>query len=265
MRTETESRTATKIRALIVDDEPLARERIRALLEREADVEIVGECADGREAVDAIRSHDPDLLFLDIQMPGMDGFGVVEAIGVERMPITIFVTAYDRYALKAFEAHALDYLVKPFDRPRFQRALRRARTQVERNQPAEVDERVLAMIEEARAKHKPLERIMIKSAGRVFFLRLEEVDWIEAAGNYVKLHVGKEAHLLRETMNALETRLATNRFLRIHRSTIVNVERIQELQPLFHGDYVVILRDGTQLTLSRSYRPKFQEFFGEMA
>ncbi len=265
MRTATEPRTATRIRALIVDDEPLARERIRALLEREPDIEVVAECADGRDAVSAIQAHEPDLLFLDIQMPGLDGFGVVEEVGVDRMPVTIFVTAYDRYALKAFEANALDYLVKPFDRARFQRALRRARDHVQRSQPGELDERVLAMLEEAKSKRKPLDRIMIKASGRVFFLRTEEIDWIEAAGNYVKLHVGKDSHLLRETMNTLETKLESKQFIRIHRSTIVNIERIQELQPLFHGDYVVILRDGSQLTLSRSYRAKFQGFFGELA
>ncbi len=265
MRTATEPRIATRIRALIVDDEPLARERIRALLTREPDIEIVGECADGAEAIAAIGAQEPDLIFLDIQMPGVDGFGVVETVGVDRMPVTIFVTAYDQHALRAFEAHALDYLVKPFDRSRFQRALRRAREQVQRSQPAELDERFLALIEEAKGKRKFLDRLMIKSSGRVFFLRTEEIDWIEAAGNYVKLHVGKDSHLLRETMNSLETKLDSNQFLRIHRSTIVNVERIQELQPLFHGDYVVILQGGAQLTLSRSYRSRFQGFFGEPA
>lgn len=252
-----------KIRALIVDDEPLARQRLRALLENEPDLELIGECADGQEAVAAIREHEPDLLFLDVQMPKLDGFRVLEAIGPEQMPVTIFVTAYDRYALQAFEVHALDYLLKPFDRKRFQKAVRRARAQLQSEQSHTVDPRLLALAEGVKATRKPQERLVIKAGGRVFFLKIDEIDWVEAAGNYARVHCGGEAHLLRETMSGLEDRLDPNKFLRIHRSTIVNIERIQELQPWFHGDYVVILRDGTQLTLSRSYRQKLQEFFGD--
>jgi two-component system LytT family response regulator len=250
------------LRVLIVDDEPLGRQRLRALLEAEPDIEVIGECFDGPGAVTAIRQQRPDLLFLDVRMPELDGFGVLEAMGDDRPPGVIFVTAYDKYALRAFEVHALDYLLKPFDRERFQKALERARAQIAQSQTAGVNEQLRALLEDARAGKKYVDRIVIKSTSRVFFLRVEEIDWIEAAANYLKLHVGKEAHLLRETMNGLEARLDPEKFLRIHRSTIVNIERIQELQPWFHGDYVVLLRDGTKLTLSRSYRQKLQELFG---
>jgi two-component system LytT family response regulator len=250
------------IRALIVDDEPLARQRLQALLQREPDIDLVGECDDGRQAVTAVRELGPDLVFLDVQMPLLDGFGVLETLGPERLPVVIFVTAYDRYALRAFEVHALDYLLKPFDQERFHKALERAKAQVQRDKICEVDQRLVALLEDVRNGRKPLERFLIKSAGRVFFVRVEDVDWIEAAGNYARLHAGGETHLLRETMNGLEGRLDPHRFLRIHRSTIVNIERIREFQPWFHGDYQVLLRDGTQLTLSRSYRPKMQELFG---
>jgi len=251
------------IRALIVDDEPLARQRLRRLLQDEPDVEVTGECADGGEAVAAIRAQRPDLVFLDVQMPVLDGFGVLEALGIENLPAVILVTAYDRYALRAFEYNALDYLLKPFDRDRFRKALERARAHVGSDKQREEAEQLLGAVEEFKGEGKSLDRLVIKSSGRVFFLRVEELDWIEAAGNYVRLHVGKEAHLLRDTMNSLEARLDPKRFLRIHRSTLVNIERIQELQPLFHGDYVVILRDGTQLNLSRGYRQRLQEIFGK--
>jgi two-component system LytT family response regulator len=250
------------LRVLIADDEPLGRQRLRALLEGEADLEVVGECTDGPSAVAALRQLRPDLLFLDVRMPELDGFGVLEAMGDERPPGVIFVTAYDKYALRAFEVHALDYLLKPFDRERFQKTLERARAQLALAQAPEVHEHLRALLEDARPGKKYLDRVVIKSTTRVFFLRTEEIDWIEAAGNYLKLHVGPEAHLLRETMNSLEARLDPEKFLRIHRSTIVNIERIQELQPWFHGDYVVLLRDGTKLTLSRGYRQKLQELFG---
>ena len=251
-----------KIRTLIVDDEPLARERITRFLNGEADIEIVGECADGREAVEQIRQLKPDLVFLDIQIPELDGFGVLEEIGVEEMPAVVFVTAYDNYALKAFDYHALDYLLKPYDSERFGRAVERARTQILTGKTTDIDQRLLSLLENLKTEQKHLERLMVKSQGRVFFLRTEEIDWIEAEGNYVRLHVGKESHLLRETMNHLASRLDPQKFLRIHRSTLVNIERIKELQPLFSGDYVVILRDGKQLTLSRSYRDKMLELFG---
>ena len=251
------------IRALIVDDEPLARERLRGLLEAEPDVAVVGECADGEAAVDAIRAEPPDLVFLDVQMPNLDGFGVVEAVGPENMPVTVFVTAYDRYALRAFEVHALDYLLKPFDRARFTVALDRARAQLEQDRAAGAADRLLALLDETKAPpRKGAERIAVKSSGGVSFVRAEEIDWVEAAGNYAKLHAGGDVHLIRETLNAMEARLDPEQFVRIHRSTIVNLDAIKELQPLFHGDYAVILRDGTELVLSRSYRQKLKGLFG---
>lgn len=252
-------RTAAPLRCLIVDDEPLARDRLRGLLRDERDVEIAAECADGRKAVAAILKLEPDLVFLDVQMPGLDGFGVLEALPPESIPAVIFVTAYDQYALRAFDAQALDYLLKPFDRERFRRALGRARDHLLKRQDGTLEPRLLALLEHL-AERKPfLERLVIKSAGRVYFLRTEEVDWIEAGGNYVRLHTGKDSHLLRETMNHLETRLDPQRFLRIHRSTIVSIERIKELHPWFKGEHVVILRDGTRLTLGRAYRDRLKK------
>ncbi|HEV2800789.1 MAG TPA: LytTR family DNA-binding domain-containing protein [Pyrinomonadaceae bacterium] len=250
------------IRTLIVDDEPLARERIKRFLADERDLELVGECAEGREAVAAIKNLKPDLVFLDIQIPELDGFGVLKAVGIAEMPAVIFVTAYDRYALQAFDVNALDYLLKPYNHERFRTAVERARAQLSNGAKGELNERLLSLLENFKAESpRPVERLMIKSSGRVFFLRTEELDWIEAEGNYLRLHAGRESHLLRETMNRLASKLDPDKFLRIHRSTLVNIERIKELQPLFSGDYVVILRDGKQLTLSRSYRDKLLERF----
>ncbi|MBC7910572.1 MAG: response regulator transcription factor [Pyrinomonadaceae bacterium] len=251
----------SKIRTLVVDDEPLARERIKRYLGTEPDIEIVGECANGQEAVEAIESMSPDLLFLDIQMPELDGFGVLEVVGAHKIPAVVFVTAYDKYALRAFDVHALDYLLKPFNRERFRRSLARAREQLEHEKMGQLDQRLLTLLEDLKAEQKYLDRLVVRSVGRVFFLKTDEVDWIEAAGNYVRLHVGREGHLLRETMSRLEAKLNPDKFLRIHRSTLVNIDRIKELQPLFSGDYTVILRDGKQLTLSRSYRDKLLELF----
>ena len=251
-----------KIRTLIADDEPLARERLRKLLQNEAAIELIGECADGREAVAAIRKESPDLVFLDVQMPELDGFGVLAEIGSARMPAVIFVTAHDQFALKAFEVHAVDYLLKPFDRDRFQTALRRALDKLQRDEPRELHQQLSALLADLKAEPKHLERLAIKSVGRVVFLKIDEVDWIEAADNYVELHVGTESHLHRETMSSLEAQLPPKKFMRISRSTIVNVDRIKELQPLFHGEYAVLLHNGTRLTLSRSYRDKLQQLMG---
>ena len=251
-----------KIRTLIVDDEPLARERMRTLLEAEADITIVGECRDGREAVEAIKRESPDLVFLDVQIPELDGFQVIEAIGAEAAPAIVFVTAYDQYALQAFEVHAVDYLLKPFDEERFHRALGRAREARARD-PGEVSSKLLSLLQELKAPPGYMERLVVKSAGRLFFLRTEEIEWVESAGNYVCLHVRGESHLLRETMTGLESRLDPSRFARIHRTAIVNIDQIKELQPLFHGEYQVVLRDGTELTLSRGYRDRLQAVIGK--
>jgi two-component system, LytTR family, response regulator len=240
-----------RIRVLIVDDEPIARRGVRLQLKGDPEVEIIGECANGLEAVDAIQKFAPDLVFLDVQMPEMDGFEVIEAVGVEQMPRVIFVTAYDQYTLRAFEVHALDYLLKPFDRERFLKALDYARSNLERG---EFNRQLVRLLDGRPAARKPLERLVIKSGGRIYFLNVEEVDWIEAADNYVELHVGRESHLLRETISGLAARLDPARFLRIRHSTIVNLERVKELRPLFRGEYLIVLRDGTELTSSRRYR-----------
>ena len=257
---------ATRIRVLLVDDEPLARAMIREMLEDDPEAEIVAECVNGREAVAEIQTHAPDLIFLDVQMPEIGGFEVLEALKDnlknEHMPHVIFVTAYDQYAVRAFEVHALDYLLKPFDRERFEASWQRAKAQILREKGTDVDQRIIALLEVLRAGSKYLERLVIKSGGRVFFLDTEDIDWIEAEGNYVSVHTGKKAHLLRETISSLEAQLDPKKFLRIHRSSIVRIDRIKELQPWFHGEYRVILQDGTQLTLSRNYRENLQEALG---
>jgi two-component system LytT family response regulator len=252
----------TKIRVLVADDEPLARERLTGLLSQEPDIEVVGQARDGEEAITAIHDDTPDLVFLDVQMPQMNGFEVIEAVGTDKMPLVIFVTAYDQHALKAFQVRALDYLLKPFDRERFKDALQRARKQLEREENGDLGRRLLALVKDLRRDQPKSDRLVVKSGGRLFFLRTDEIDWVEAAGNYVRLHVGPGSHLLRETMNAIEGRLDPEKFFRIHRSRIVNMERIQELQPWLNGEYAVLLRTGTRLTLSRGYREKLQDRLG---
>lgn len=250
------------IRTLIVDDEPLARQRLRKLLEADPDIVILGECGDGQEAVAELRRLRPDLVFLDVQMPALDGFGVLHELAGTALPVVIFVTAHDRYALKAFEVHALDYLLKPFDRTRFAAALERAKAQVRQGSASALSERLEELLQSIDGRPRGPERLIVKSAGRSYFVRIADIDWIEAAGNYVRLHVGKDEHLLRESLTALEHRLDARRFVRIHRSTIVNLERIRELQPAFHGDYVIILHDGTELALSRSCRDPLEKSLG---
>ena len=250
-----------KIRTLIADDEPLARRGIRAQLDEEEDIEIVSECRNGLEAVAAIEEQSPDLVFLDVQMPELDGFGVLEAVGVDRMPVVIFVTAYDQYALRAFDVHALDYLLKPVDAERFASALQRARKQIEHHNVQDLNQRLQSFLDDVQAKQKFTERLVIKSGGRILFLHVQEIDWIEAADNYVRLHVGRDSHLLRETMNHLEKRLDPDHFLRVHRSRIINIRQIKELQPLFRGEYDIMLQDGTRLESGRGYRDKLQKLF----
>ena len=247
-----------KIKTLIVDDEPLARERLVTLLSNEQDIEIAGQCRDGEEAITAIQDLSPQLVFLDVQMPQMNGFDVIEAVGPERMPLVIFVTAYDQHALRAFQVRALDYILKPFDRERFTDALQRARKQIERDETGDLGRRLLALVKDLRKDQPKMDRLVVKSGGRLFFLRMDEIDWIEAAGNYVRLHVGAASHLLRETMNAIEGRLDPEKFFRIHRSRIVNIRRVKELLIAGGGDYTVVLWDGTRLGLSRMYRDALQ-------
>lgn len=250
------------IRTLVVDDEPLARQRLRTLLGPDPDLELIGECGDGRQAVTAVQQLKPDLMFLDVEMPALDGFEVLHALAGVALPVVVFVTAHDRYALRAFEAHALDYLLKPFDKERFAQALMRAKNQVRLGQAAGIEDRLRSLLQTVEERRPLPERLVVKSAGRVSFVRVAEVDWIEAAGNYVRLHLGKEEHLLRESLGGLEARLDPRRFVRIHRSTIVNIDRIRELRPTFHGDYQVVLKDGAELTLSRSCRDKLQKSLG---
>ncbi len=252
-----------KIRAMVVDDEAMARERVVSLLRQEQDIELIGECSDGQQAVNAINSQQPDLVFLDVQMPAVDGFRVIEQVGPEKMPAVVFVTAYDEYAVRAFEVHALDYLLKPFGRERFQQTLQHARSHVERRRAGDLGKRLMALVQDIKPEPQKLDRLVVKSGGRVFFLRTEDIVWIEAAGNYVRLHLAEDSHLFRETMNGIEARLDPRRFVRIHRSRIVNSDRIKELQPWFNGEYVVVLQNGTRLTLSRGYREKLQERLGK--
>ena len=245
-----------KTRTLIVDDEPLARDRLRQLLDEQPEIELIGECADGREAVDAIRKQSPDLIFLDIQMPELNGFEVLEAISTESMPVIVFVTAHDKFALQAFEVHAVDYLLKPFDRERFDSALGRALQQVKYRQDPARAEAQAAVLAEVQAPAKSIDRLAVKSGGRIRIVRTADIAWIESAHNYVEIHEDKQSHLLRDTISAIEQKLPPDKFVRISRSTIVNIEKIKELEPLFYGEYTVTLQNGKRLTLSRRYRSK---------
>jgi two-component system LytT family response regulator len=244
---------------LIVDDEKPARRRLAELLGREQDIEITGEARDGREAVDLIRAQPPDLMFLDIQMPDLDGFAVLAALEPEQQPVTVFVTAYDRYAIQAFEARAVDYLLKPFSDQRFEGALRRA-CQFLRSRRPGADQGGPMVEDRGEAKAGFLERFVLKAAGRVTFLGVDDVDWIEASGVYVNLHVGQRSHLYRSSLAHLLQRLDPQRFVRVHRSLAVNTTRIRELQPRSHGDYTVVLKDGTELVMSRGFRPQFEHW-----
>src|SRR5579864_8492537 len=247
------------IRTLIVDDEPLSRRKIREFLKGDEDIEVVGECGNGEQAVEAVRNAAPDLLFLDVQMPGMDGFAVLEELrDDERLPFVIFVTAYDKYAVKAFEVRALDYLLKPFNKSRFAEALNRFRDREARLSGADRKEELKAALREIQKEARDSERLVVKSGSRIVFLRKGAIEWVEAQGDYAKLHVGKETHMLRETMTALSERLDPNRFVRIHRSRIVNLDYVREIRPLWGGDCTLSMRDGTEVTMSRTYRTNLQ-------
>jgi len=260
-----------KIRALIVDDEPLARRNIRALLNGDTDIEIIGECGSGAQAVKLIQASPPDLLFLDVQMPEINGFDVLKKIDLAQIPAIIFVTAYDQYALKAFEVQALDYLLKPFDDERFSLALNRAKAQIEQREAAGLKKKLLALLEgeasQIAASPKPSyeEKFLVKSASRIFFVKADEIDWIEAADYYVCLHVGSQTHLLRETMSEMEAKLDPERFLRIHRSTIVNLRRVIQVQARPGSEFAVTLQDGTSLRLSRSRKEQIEQILSQMS
>lgn len=253
---------ARRIRALVIDDEPLARAMIREMLTNDPDVEIVAECCNGRDAIEAIEVHRPDLLFLDIQMPDVGGFDVLESLEPGRAPYIIFVTAFDQFAVRAFEVHALDYLLKPFDRERFEAAWQRAKAVITYERFDERDQRILALLEELQAENRYIERLVVKVGGRVLFLDVNEISCIQAEGNYIRVHNGSKSYLLRGTISGLESQLDPRKFLRIHRSAIVKLDRIKELQPWFHGEYHVILETGQKLTLSRNYRASLQAAIG---
>jgi two-component system LytT family response regulator len=248
------------IRAWIVDDEPLARQGIRGLLAAVPELEVIGESPDGSHAAGAILRQRPDLVFLDVQMPGLDGFEVLSALDPAQLPAVIFVTAYAEHAMRAFEAHAIDYLLKPFSRERFRKALAYARGQLGREKSGPLDPRLAALLEDLRPGFKKPDRLVFKENGRVIFLRAETIDWVEADGNYVRLHAGNEAHYIRETMAGMEAQLPAEKFMRINRSAIVNLDHVKELQPLFYGDYSVLLQNGTKLTLSRNFRERLERF-----
>jgi two-component system LytT family response regulator len=254
---------APSIRALVIDDEPLARDMIREMLESHPEAEIIGECAGGREAVETIKTLSPDLIFLDIQMPELGGFEILESFKDSPAPYVIFVTAYDQYAVRAFEVHALDYLLKPFDRERFETAWQRAKARLTEDRLQQRDQHILTLLEELKAGPSYLERLVIKTEGRVFFLDVNDIHCIEAEGNYIRVYNGQKTYLLRETISGLESQLNPKVFLRIHRSSIVRIDKIKELQPWFHGEYHVIMENGKQLTLSRNYRTNLQDAVGK--
>jgi two-component system LytT family response regulator len=255
-----------RIRTLIVDDEPAARRGVRLLLEQDAGVEIIGEAGDGLEAADLMRREQPDLVFLDVQMPGCNGFEALAKAGTSPAPAVVFVTAYNEHALQAFEVNAIDYLLKPYDDRRFHSALARAKDEVRRRHVEVVNSRLSQLLDylQTRVGLKPApepeppadDRILIKSSGEIFFLKAGEIDWIKAEGDYMKFHTAGRSHLMRETMARLEARLDPKKFIRIHRSTIVNIDRLRKLSPSFAGEYAVILHDGTKLKLSRGYHER---------
>ncbi len=258
------------IPTVIIDDEPLARERIQTLLADHPDFEVLAECSDGHQGIEAIKEQAPKLIFLDIQMPELDGFEMLEQLEPDELPCVVFCTAFDDYAMKAFEVHALDYLLKPVDKERFATTIDRVRQRLGSTDGASTDgvddtlrRGLLELIDELPSRRKFRDRLVVKSEGRVIFINASEIDWIEAAGNYARLHVGEDSHLIRETMIGLERKLDPDKFVRIHRSAIVNVHGIREMQPLFHGEYLVVLESGTQLTLSRGYRDNLQRILGD--
>ena len=255
------------LRTIIADDEHLARQKLRLLLESEPGVQVVAECPSGTQTVEAIHEYKPDLLLIDIRMPDMDGFEVIGKIKADEMPIVVFTTAYDQFAIRAFEAHALDYLLKPFDEERLHQAVERTRTELLKSHNLTLTSRLLDLLaqkSEPRAEAKQNDdRMVIRAGGKVVFLDTKEIDWIEAAANYVKLNVGREQYLLREGISSIAERLDPDRFVRIHRSVIVNVRKIKELQPCESGEYIAVLKNGKELSCSRGYRAHLQRLIGK--
>jgi two-component system LytT family response regulator len=255
------------IRTIIADDERLARKKLRILLDSEARVEVVAECPNGRQTVSAIRSFRPDMLLLDIQMPDLNGFEVLSEISSDEMPQVIFTSAYDQYAIRAFETHALDYLLKPFDQDRLHAAIERACVEIRKAKDQEFTNRVLELLSSVKSEKRVTpefkERLAIRSNGRVVFLNLDEIHWVEATANYVRLNTGKDSYLFRETISRISERLNPTDFVRIHRSMIVNVRRIKELIPVNSGEYVVVLNGGKELSCSRGYRANLQHLIAK--
>lgn len=245
-----------KIRTLIVDDEAIARHRVKRFLSEITDIEIIGECEDGAEALAKIRGLTPDLVLLDVQMPRMNGFDVVREIGTDLNLAVVFITSHDEFALRAFDVHALDYLLKPFNRHRFQQAVERAKQTIRNKQAVELNQRLMGLLNDIGPGGTYINRLEVRSGGRVTFLMTKDIDWIGAADSYSELHVSKETHLIRASLGQLESQLDPSKFVRIHRSTIVNIDRVREMKPLFNKDQVLILRDGTRLTVSRTYYDK---------
>lgn len=244
----------TGMRALIVDDEPLARDRIRLLLERDTSVTAVAEARSGQEALEVIPKERPDVIFLDVQMPGLSGFEMLEKLTARPMPAVVFVTAHDQYAVRAFEFHAVDYLLKPVERERLKLALDRAANRVQTHKVDDLPSKNAAMLADLRAGARGPERIPIKNNGRISFVSLADIDWVGSADNYAELHVGTHNHLIRETLSSLSERLPVESFCRVSRTSIINLSRLKELQPLPHGEYVLTLTTGAKVTLSRTYR-----------
>ncbi len=270
------SSESESIRVLIVDDEPLARKRIRDLLAERDEFEIIGECSNGKNAIKEIEKNVADLVFLDIQMQDMDGFEVLEKLETDSLPTIIFATAYDKYALRAFEVHAVDYLLKPFDDERFEETLNHVHKQIKKDQIEGLSEKLASLLSDFNKSKDKKEsekanknktqtyqkRLVIKSTGKISFIEIEDIDWIGAEGSYVSLNINGKSHLMRGTLKKLEEMLNPEQFLRIHRSTIINVSAVQELKPHFHGEYVVILKNGKRLKLSRSYRESAEQLLG---
>jgi two-component system, LytTR family, response regulator len=249
------------IRTVVIEDQPFARDHLVALLQQEGDVDVIGACATGAEAIDFVRTLKPDLVFLDLEMPDVDGFSVIDAVGRDQMPATIIVTAHDDRAVRAFDLPAFDYLLKPFGRERLQEALARARAHLMAARERDLTDRLLALAHDAApitAEHGP-ERFVVKSAGRVLFVGVADIDWIESHGNYVRLHTGGRTHVVRETMASLEQRLDTSRFARIHRTRIVNLDRVRELRARGNGEYDVVLSEGTHFRVGRAFRQALHE------
>ena len=247
------------LRIVVADDEPLVRERLRALVAARADCELVAECADGAEAVDVLERERPDVALLDVQMPELDGFEVLDALAEDRRPAVIFVTAYDEYAVRAFEVNAVDYLLKPIERSRFDAAIDRVASRHTSGAGGDGDEGLRALLDELRRKRGYATRLVVRDGSRVSFVPVVDIDRIDASGNYARLHAGSRVHLLRETLKSLEARLDPERFVRVHRSAIVNIERIVAMEPYFHGEYVLTLRDGTRVTSSRTCSQRLRE------